>query len=293
MYESANPSRDISPFRDMLNAVGADLSDLTDRGLMDIVDDLFVSTRVRADVSFDYRVEIPMDEQEGVIDHPTRVIFWKKFGYELCSYLGSSELDDLRSRALLQSRTKQGSSNEQDITHLEELQTFLHLAEKADNIGELIRELIELGHFDAQRFGVDEAYRVKSNAAALTTQHDELEQMCEEWSHELKAVRAEHYLTSFFCSSQLRQVWQLLCSSEESPPSFRDILRYIPAEPSFDKLERVGIVGANFRALGHALDAIFEDVASRQIIPPGWRAIPGVRIIEIELFGSPVPMCSH
>ena len=280
-YVGTDPSRDVSPFRDMLNAVGADLADAN---LVEILDDLFVSTRIRSDVSFDYRVEIPMDEQEGLVDHDTRVIFRNDSGYELCSYLGSNELDDLRSRALLQSRTKQDSGDEQDIAHLEELQTFLHLAEKADNIGELIRELIELGHFEAQRFGVDEAYRVKSSAAALTTQHDELEHMCEEWRHELKAVRAEHYLTSFFCSSQLRQVWQLLCSGDESPPSFHDLLRYIPAEPTFnnDRVLNMNATGATFRALGLALDAIFENATTRQIIPQGWRAIPGVHIVEIE-----------
>ena len=269
-YVSADPYRDVDPFRNMLNAVGADLTGVD---LLEILDDLFVSTRIRSDVSFDYRVEIPM----GVFEVSSIV-----HGFELCSYLSSMELDDLRSRALLQSRTKQDSGNEQDAAQLEELQTFLQLAEKADNIGELIRELIELGHFEAQRFGVDEVYRVKSSAAALTTQHDELEQMCEEWRHELKAVRAEHYLTSFFCSSQLRQVWQLLCSGEESPRSFRDLLRYIPAEPTlkaFTQSLEANATGSNFRALGHALDAIFENSTPRQIIPPGWPAIHGVRII--------------
>ena len=272
-YVSADPYRDVDPFRNMLNAVGADLTDVD---LLEILDDLFVSTRIRSDVSFDYRVEIPM----GVFEVSSIV-----HGFELCSYLSSMELDDLRSRALLQSRTKQDSGNEQDAAQLEELQTFLQLAEKADNIGELIRELIELGHFEAQRFGVDEVYRVKSSAAALTTQHDELEQMCEEWRHELKAVRAEHYLTSFFCSSQLRQVWQLLCSGDESPRSFRDLLRYIPAEPTLKAFTQYGrsleanATDSNFRALGHALDAIFENSTPRQIIPPGWPAIHGVRII--------------
>ena len=270
-YVSADPYRDVDPFRNMLNAVGADLTGVD---LLEILDDLFVSTHIRSDVSFDYRVEIPM----GVLFEESSNVH----EFELCSYLSSMELDDLRSRALLQSRTKQDSGNEQDTAQLEELQTFLQLAEKADNIGELIRELIELGHFEAQRFGVDEVHRVQSSAAALTTQHDELEQMCEEWRHELKAVRAEHYLTSFFCASQLRQVWQLLCSGEESPRSFRDLLRYIPAEPTlkaFTHTLEANAAGSNFRALGLALDAIFENSTPRQIIPPGWPAIHGVRII--------------
>jgi hypothetical protein len=276
----------------MLNAVGANLTDVD---LKDTLDDLFISTRIRSDVSFDYRVEIPMDEQEGLIEHHTRVIFRKESGYELCSYLGSNELDDLRSRALLKSRTKQDSGDEQDLAHQEELETFLNLAEKADNIGELIQELIELGHFEAQRFGVDEPYRVKSSAAALTTEHDELEQMCEHWRHELRAVRAEHYLTSFFCSSQLRQVWQLLCSGEKSAPSFHDLLRYIPAESTFDNARALDLnaSGSNFRDLGRALDVIFENATTRQIIPSGWRAVPGVRIRSNPSPRVLLLTCSH
>ena len=252
---------DAGPFQAMLKAVGADLTGLE---LGTILKDLFCSKAARSDVSFDYRVELRRTD-EGV----------EALAFELYDFLGSNELDDLRSRALLMINSKQESTDEDDIAHREELQTFLNLAEKADSLGEGVSELIELGHFEAQRFGVDEPRRVPSGDGALKAERDRIFEMCTQWRNELQAVRTEHYLTSFFCSSQLWQLWQLLRSGDESPSSLKDLLYYIPAQPTgqltavAEELEAHNT--PDFRLLGRALDSLFETSMPRHRVPPEWR----------------------
>ena len=250
------------PYRILLEAVGADLNGVT---LGPILDSLFISNQARSDVSFDYRVELSRDD--GDLDKP--------LPYELYDVLSSTELDDLRSRALLIINSEMESTDQEELEHRKELTTFLSLAEKADSIGMWISELIELGHFEAQRFGVDETQRVAGNEAALTMRHDELSWECNQWRDELKAVRIEHYLASFFCSSQLWQLWQLLCSDEDVPSSFSDLLRYIPTQqpPLLCRSSRNHVPGEapNLRSLALALNMQFEGAAAHQRVPPEWK----------------------
>ena len=251
---------DSAPFRAMLEAVGADIAGLE---LRTILDDLYFSKAARSDVSFDYRVELRKTD-EVVSALP----------FEVCEFLGSNELDDLRSRALLIINSKQESTDEDDMAHREELQTFLNLAEKADSLGEGVSELIELGHFEAQRFGVDEPRRVPSDDGALKAERDRIFDMCTQWRNELQAVRTEHYLTSFFCSSQLWQLWQLLRSGDEAPSSFKDLLHYVPAEltvPPTVIQELKALNKPDFRLLGRSLDHLFETSTPRRRVPPEWR----------------------